>query len=326
MATAQQLIALVKSYVEGNEDKFLSVAMQAAAKEARQGHGKVAQQLRDLVDKAKQEQSALVRRAGVHPTPVLRDELATLLSVSYPDHRLSSMVLVPSIEEKLLRILHEQRQQDRLRSFGLQPRRKLLFVGPPGSGKTMTASVLAGELRRPLFTIRLDGVITKFMGETAAKLRQIFEAMNQTIGIYLFDEFDAIGSNRRAPNDIGEVRRILNSFLQFLENDESQSIIIAATNHPDLLDQALFRRFDDLIRYEFPDSEISIRILKSHLTQFNTDSVEWGEITQAVQELSQAEIARAADEAAKEAVLQGHTEITTRGLLLALAERRQANL
>ena len=117
----------------------------------------------------------------------------------------------------------------------------------------MSASALAGELHLPLFTIVLDGLITKFMGETAAKLRLIFEAISQTRGVYLFDEFDALGSERASGNDVGEIRRVLNSFLQFLEQDQSDSLIVAATNHPKLLDRALFRRFDDVIEFALPD-------------------------------------------------------------------------
>lgn len=103
----------------------------------------------------------------------------------------------------------------------------------------MLATVLAGELGLPLFTIRLDSLMTKFMGETASKLRLLFDAITQTRGVYLFDEFDAIGSQRGLLNDVGEIRRILNSFLQLIEQDESDSLILAATNHPEILDHAL---------------------------------------------------------------------------------------
>ena len=125
----------------------------------------------------------------------------------------------------------------------------------------MTASALAGELHLPLLTILLEGVITKFMGETAAKLRVVFEAMGTTPGVYFFDEFDAIGVKRTAINDVGEIRRVLNSFLQFLEKDDSRSLIIAATNHPDLLDRALFAI--DVTEYSLPDESVALRLLKS---------------------------------------------------------------
>ncbi len=114
----------------------------------------------------------------------------------------------------------------------------------------MAASVLAGELGIPLFLVRLDSLITKFMGETAAKLRQVFDSITDMRGVYFFDEFDAIGSQRGLANDVGEIRRVLNSFLQMIENDQSNSLIVAATNHPEILDYALFRRFDDVIEPE----------------------------------------------------------------------------
>src|SRR5208337_5606310 len=129
--------------------------------------------------------------------------------------------------------------------------------------KTMSASALAGEFGLPLFEIRLEGLITKFMGETAAKLRLVFDAIAETRGVYFFDEFDAIGAKRTERNDVGEIRRVLNSFLQFLEQDESDSLIIAATNHPELLDPALHRRFDDVIEYALPDPDVARRILKN---------------------------------------------------------------
>lgn len=134
----------------------------------------------------------------------------------------------------------------------------------------MTAAVLAGELGLPLFEVRLDGLITKFMGETAAKLRQVFDSTQQTRGVYFFDEFDAIGSQRGLSNDVGEVRRILNSFLQMIEQDDSHSLIIGATNHPEILDNALFRRFDDLLHYELPDEEHIASALKGRLRCLST--------------------------------------------------------
>ncbi len=326
MPTAQHVVSLMKSFIEGNDETFLSIATQVAAREARQGHGRVAQQLKDLIDQARSERSTFVRREGVGGGVVVREDLTGLLSVSHPDTRLANMVLVRSVAEKLHRVLHEQKQQSRLSSFGLTPRRKLLLVGPPGSGKTMTAAAIAGELDLPLLAIRLDGVITKFMGESAGKLRRIFESMVDTRGVYLFDEFDAIGANRGATNDVGEVRRILNSFLQFLEVDESKSLIIAATNHPDLLDRALFRRFDDVIAYQLPDVELAQRIVRARLAQFDTTLVAWAEIGHAGKGLSQADFARAADEAAKSSVLEGHTRITTLSLLSAISERKASDV
>ena len=235
MASGSQLKALVQSYIDGDEDRFLSVAMQVAAHEARLGHGKLATELRDAIDKAK-------RHRGTAPLVSIsqpRGELANLLEVSNPSNRLSEMIVAPVLADQLQRVIREQRVAGRILDHGLSPRRKLLLVGPPGTGKTMTASVLAGELGFPLLQVRLDGLITRFMGETAAKLRQIFDATHRTRGIFFFDEFDAIGSGRDLTNDVGEIRRVLNSFLLMIEQDRSHSLVVAATNHPDILDRAL---------------------------------------------------------------------------------------
>ena len=156
------------------------------------------------------------------------------------------MTLREAQSERLHRILTEQRQQKTLREHGLTPRRKILLIGPPGSGKTLTASALAGELHLPLFTILLEGLITRFLGETAAKLKLVF---------------DALGAHRSQPNDAGEIRRVLKSVLQLLDKDSSQSLVVAATNHPEMLDRSLFRRSDDVIEYKLPDGQIAKEIL-----------------------------------------------------------------
>jgi SpoVK/Ycf46/Vps4 family AAA+-type ATPase len=325
MTTTRHIVALLRSHIDGDEERFLSVATQLAAHEARQGHGKLAQELRELIDAAKGK-GATVGRRGAGPVPLAqpKGELSSLLAARYSDIRLSSMVLGPDLQERLARVVKEQRQQERLRARGLAPRRKLLLVGPPGCGKTMTAAALAGELKLPLFTVLYDGLIGKLMGETATRLRLVFDAVAVQRGVYFFDEFDAVGSQRSGLNDVGEIRRVLNSFLQFLENDDGPSLIVAATNNPELLDKAVFRRFDDVIAYGLPSPEIARGILESHLTGFDLKHLDWPPILEATAGLSQAEVSRAADEAAKVAVLTHTDEIATPTLLSTLAERRTA--
>lgn len=326
MSTAHQIIALIKSYVEGEEQQFYSAALQMAAHEARQGHGKLAQEIRELVDQAKACGSAIERKTGPVPLVQPKGELANLLSARYPDTKLSDMVLSPELEFRLKRILTEQKQRSRLQAYNLSPRRKILLVGSPGSGKTMTAAALAGELQLPLLTTVYSSLIGKLMGETASRLKLIFDAMTLTRGVYFFDEFDAIGTQRNNVNDVGEIRRVLNSFLQLIESDESDSLIIAATNHPNLLDEALFRRFDDVIEYQHPTVEMIRRLLETRLSVFKTQWSDWSEILDAAQGLSLAEIVRAADEAAKQAVLSNTKEIGEETLLSAILERRDVNI
>lgn len=322
MATAEQVKALLRSYGEGNGEHFASVALQIAADAARSGKGQLAQQLRELVDDIKRKQST-GKIGGTVPIARPKGELATLLSATYPQTRLSEMVLSDETAAALRRVLHEIRCQSRLREHGYSARRKLLLVGPPGCGKTMTASALAGELKFPLFSVQLHGLITKFMGETAAKLHQIFDAMRETQGVYFFDEFDAIGADRGSKNDVGEIRRVLNSFLQFLEQDDSDSIIIAATNYEAMLDDALFRRFDDVIRYARPNPDQTAELVRNRLHIFLGPRQSWKQINDAAAGLSHAEIARACDDAAKDCILHDRGKVTTAMVLNALRERRR---
>jgi SpoVK/Ycf46/Vps4 family AAA+-type ATPase len=320
MAKSEQLKALLRSYAESDESQFYAVAMQMAAHEARQGHGKLAEELKSLIDAAK------TRRHGVHASTVVpitrpRGDLAGLLSVSYPSKGLADMVLADPVEQALRRVLKEQRHLLKLRSHGLQPRRKLLLVGPSGTGKTLTAAALAGELRIPLFVVRLDALITKFMGETAAKLRQVFDAVGATRGVYLFDEFDAIGSQRGLSNDVGEIRRILNSFLLMIEQDESDSVVVAATNHPEILDEALFRRFDDVIEYHPPSDEEIEALLKLRLAGFLAVH-SLGTLVDAAHGLSHAQISNAIDDAVKEAVMHDRETIQPEALQQLLEHRQ----
>jgi len=326
MATKDQLKALIKCHAEGDNERFYAIAMQVAAQEARSGHGRFAQELRELIDQAKVRRDPSLPSVGTRPVPVLqpRGELAGLLSVTYPKTRLVDMVLDESVRDRLDQVILEQRQQVRLAEHGFAPLRKLLLVGPPGTGKTMTAAAVAGELGMALFTIQLDALITKFMGETAAKLRLIFDAIRETRATYFFDEFDALGGDRGSKNDVGEIRRVLNSFLQFLEQEESQSLIIGATNHAGLLDRALFRRFDAVVDYSIPTASEALQVIRARLASVDVGAISWRSLSKAVSGLSHAELAKACDQAAKNAILSGGSRIETKALIDALKQRQDA--
>ena len=202
MASAEQIKALLKSHMDGDDERFFSVAMQVAAHEARVGHGKLAVELRTLVDRAKSTHST--RRAVGARHDLLsraRGLPSCLHEASYPKSRLGEMILGKTLAGQIERVIREQRHASQIIEQGLSPRSKLLLVGPPGTDKTMTASVLAGELGLALLQVRLDGLTTKYLGETAARLRQVFDSTSCTRGVYFFDEFDAIGSQRDITND-----------------------------------------------------------------------------------------------------------------------------
>ena len=318
MASAEQLKALLRSHLEGDNDRFISVAMQVAAHEAKRGHGRLATDLRDIIDQAKS------RHAAGSPVPIgrPRGELANLLEASYPKARLGDMILGKLLANRIERVIREQRHAGKILDHGLSPRRKLLLVGPPGTGKTMSASVLAGELGLPLLQVRLDGLITRFMGETAAKLRQIFDSTSQTRGVYFFDEFDAIGSERGIANDVGEIRRVLNSFLQMIEQDDSHSIVMAATNHPKVLDRALFRRFDDILHFEMPDIAQIAELLKTRLGPAASRDTAWSDLAGGAVGLSFADVARVTDDVLKDALVGQRQRIHEQEIRAVIDERK----
>jgi SpoVK/Ycf46/Vps4 family AAA+-type ATPase len=326
MATADQVKALVRSHVDGDDSHFYAVAMQVAAHAAKAGQSRFAQELRELVDAAKEASSQRGRQLKPIPVTQPRGDLAGLLAVSYPDERLSDLVVEKTVRVSLERVLTEQRQRDRLSEYGFEPVRSLLLIGPPGTGKTLSASVLAGELHLPLFLIRLESLITKFMGETSAKLRLIFDAADETRGVYFFDEVDALAGDRSSPNDVGEIRRVLNSFLQFLEQHHSSSILVAATNHPQLLDRAIFRRFGIVLEYTLPTSELARQVIRNRLASLNTRGFVWKRIDEAAAGLSHSELAIACEQAAKQTILSKSLQVTTDLLVAALRERKHPGI
>lgn len=314
-ASADHIKALVRSHSSGDDEAFYAVALQVAAKAARQGHHRLAVDLKQLVETARRSPSATVVTPIVQP----RGELADLVMASFPTVRMRDLVVPTAVRRRLDQVVAEQRQRHALMEHGFPPLYRLLLEGPPGTGKTMTAAVLAHELDLPLLTIRLDAVLSKYLGETSSKLRTLFDAAATQRAVYLFDEFDALGGDR-AGNDVGEARRILNSFLVFLEQASSESLVIAATNHRAILDRALFRRFDMVISYERPTPDEAIVVMKARLGRLGT-IVEWPAVRDETDGLSHAELVKAAEAAAKHSLLAGDDRVETATLVDALRER-----
>lgn len=294
MATAHQLIMLIKNHFEeNNNEKFNTVALQIAAHEARLGHTNLANDIRKIIESSKNNKPRLKS---------IDSNLQGLFLEIYPQERLSDLVVAPQIKERIERIIHEFTYKDKLFKHNLENRRKIMFSGNPGTGKTMTASIIANELKLPIYVVLMDKIVTKYMGETSAKLRQIFDFIEDVPAVYLFDEFDAIGGQRGKDNEVGEMRRVLNSFLQFIERDHSDSLIIAATNNLELLDQALFRRFDDVIHYQLPTDNEKIQLLKNRLNG-NLSKKEIKELLPELDSLSHAEINQACLDVIKTSVI-----------------------
>jgi len=323
--STKHLLALLNSHIEGDEEQFLSIALQVAAQEARQGRPEEADRLKRLVQKARDQQRNVRPASGQTPIPLARPrgELQGLVETGYPKVSLANMILSDGVRERLTRVVRQQQERATLRNHGQAPTTRILLVGPPGTGKTMTASALAGELHLPLFTVRLEALFSRYFGETAGKLRLLFDQIAQTRGVYLLDEFDAIGSRRGDSNDVGEIRRVLNSVLAFMEEPNStDSLVLAATNHVEILDEALARRFDEVIEYGLPDQSAARAILERRLGSFRLSARSWSTIEPALDGLSQAELVRAADAVVKDAILEGATKVSSDALGRALQDRQ----
>lgn len=317
MATSEQVKALIRSHYNDNSEQFFATVLQIAAHEARQGHSELAHEIRELVDRTKKETAQ--RNILVFP-----QDLNGLIFTEQPELPLSSLVVNNQLKQRIERIVTEFRQQNKLKSHGLSHRRKILLAGAPGTGKTMTAKVLASELKQLLHIIQMDRLVTKFMGETGAKLRQIFDKMREMPGVYLFDEFDAIGGERNLGNDVGEMRRVLNAFLQFIDKDTSNNLIIAATNNLRLLDRALFRRFDDVLHYGLPEQNDRSRLIINLLGTFLSKDFPFERAAKIAEGLTHAEIDHVCRDAIKLTILNNKDFVLFSLFEDLLKERRSA--
>lgn len=294
MATADQILSLIRNHLNNDDTQFRKVALQISAVEARSGHAIVARTIQELLNQKKTSLGTVrlvSKNKGI-------DDL--LLQVDTYDD-MTSLVLCQELKEKLDRVIKEYLKKETLSKYGLANRRKLLLYGASGTGKTMTASALAKEFNLPFFVVRTEKVVTKFMGETGQKLGRIFDFINEVPAVYLFDEFDAIGSQRGMDNEVGEQRRILNTFLQLLERDDSDSFIIAATNSIESIDKAMFRRFDDVIEYKLPDREQRLALLREYL--YTAKDLDFSSAEPLFDGMSHAEIKMVCSDIFKESLL-----------------------
>lgn len=294
MATADQILSLIRNHLNNDDTQFRKVALQISAVEARSGHAIVARTIQELLNQ-KKTSLGTVRLVSKN-----KDIDDLLLHVDTYDD-MTNLILSQELKEKLDRVIKEYLKKETLSKYGLANRRKLLLYGASGTGKTMTASALAKEFNLPFFVVRTEKVVTKFMGETGQKLGRIFDFINDVPAVYLFDEFDAIGSQRGMNNEVGEQRRILNTFLQLLERDDSDSFIIAATNSIESIDKAMFRRFDDVIEYKLPDTEQRLALLREYL--YTAKDLDFSSAEPLFDGMSHAEIKMVCSDIFKESLL-----------------------
>ena len=265
MSNGKLLRQLIRSGAEGDLDTFRGVAKQVIAEERQKQHHLLANDLEEILYGRSNGPSSPALRNLSASIPEDRERGIPLLTVREPSRGLEDVVLSSENMAAFEEILREHNQAEVLRAHGLRPSEKVLFCGPPGCGKTLTAEAIANELGRPLAIVRTDSVVSSFLGETAANLRKVFDFVAASPMVALFDEFDALGKEREDATEHGELRRVVNAVLQMLDSYQGRSLIIAATNHEGMLDTGIWRRFEEVLFLEPPTGAQLGRLLKVKL-------------------------------------------------------------
>lgn len=237
MPRADLLINLVKAGTQRDDQLFRSTVEAIAAEERAKRHTALAERLEENLNQ--------------HTSQPARPEVVRsfdgghggLLFEVQPRRTLGSLVLAPHIVDEAREFIDEHHRVELLRSYGLEPRHRLLLEGPPGNGKTSLAEAIAHELIAPLFVVRYEAVIGSFLGETSGRLKRLFDFVRTHRCVLFFDEFDTLGKERGDIHDTGEIKRVVSSLLLQIDSLPSHVVVVTATNHPELLDRAVWRRF-----------------------------------------------------------------------------------
>jgi len=306
MANGRLLRQLIKSGAEGDQDAFRRASEAVISEEREKQHHLLANDLEKILYGRSKPPASLSLVKTSQAVPVDRERNLSLIEVLQPTRELHDIVLSDKTRSALDEVLLEHNRADVLRAHGLEPAQKILFFGPPGCGKTLAAEILATELALPLALIRLDSVVSSFLGETAANLRKVFDFVSEIPVVALFDEFDALAKSRDDVADHGELKRVVNAVLQMMDGYRGRSILIAATNHEGLLDPAIWRRFDEVIQFELPSLEQIKQLLALKLSgvrrQFDPSD---SNIASMFKGMAHADVERVLRRAVKEIVLQG---------------------
>lgn len=323
---AQILKRVVRAIAERSQPDLDQLAQKLVESERRTGHRKLADELdailRTTQPRVSNRSEVLSRHLQQLPTSRRHGDL---LASNIPRELLQhDMVLPPQTEERFARIEAEYAARDRLGAFGLRPRKTILLYGPPGCGKSLGAKRLAWNTGLPLLKVRFDALLSSYFGESAANLRAVFEAAKERSCVLLLDECDFIARSRMTGKDIGEASRIVNSLLQFMEDYDAPGLLVATTNVEKSLDEALFRRFDDVFEVPLPGIAEIERLLWMTLSGINVEeSIEWKRIASGLVGTSAATVVKVAQDAAKGAVLTGRKVITEANIRQAISDTKR---
>lgn len=260
MARSDLIINLVKAGVKGDTADVRANAEAIAADERAKKHIGVA----DRITRVLEAPQSAIGNGQVQPLPRARDGSGGIQRRE-PRRSINDLYLDRCIRSACDELIEEQRRADVLRANGLDPRHRILLAGPPGNGKTSLAEALAYELALPLLTVRYEAVVTSYLGETAQRLRRLFDFVRTEPCVLFFDEFDAIGKERGDIHETGEIKRVVTTLLLQLDDLPTYCVLVGATNHPELLDRAAWRRFELRLKLDTPSEEQMILFFSDRL-------------------------------------------------------------
>lgn len=318
MASGALLRQLIKSGSEGDSESFRRVSEKIIQEERDKQHHLLANDLEKILY-GRRSSSEQAKRFVFSKLPEDKERGLALLQIKEPLRRIDDVVLSDENRSLLDEILEEHHRVETLKSHGLFPADRLLFCGPPGCGKTLSAEVVAAELSLPLAIVRIDSVVSSYLGETAANLRKVFDFIAAVPMVVLFDEFDALAKERADSAEHGELKRVVNAFLQLLDAYDGKSLLIAATNHEGILDSAIWRHFDEVLVFEAPNLEQLKRLLSIKLKGVRREfEIDNGKISGLLKGMSHADVERVLRRAIKEKVLSGKEFLTERHIQSAI--------
>jgi ATP-dependent 26S proteasome regulatory subunit len=323
MPSGDLLKRLFSSYRRGDSKEFFTAAQELIEEEQQRNHHVLARDLKKILENGTSRPVSSVHRFDLDQLPQDRERGTTLLEIRTPQRYLGELIISPDLHDQVEIVLNEYQAIQVLQANNLRARQKLLLAGPPGCGKTLCAEVIASELGLPLIYTRFDAVISSYLGETATNLRKVFEYAQRGTWVVFFDEFDAIGKSREDVEDHGELKRVVNTFLQLLDNFVSDSIFIAATNHERLLDKALWRRFDDILFFDLPTTDQIRTLIDIKLSSVRHRELNIENFVNLMVGWSHADVERVCIEAMKIAVLRRQTVINYEVFLVAYERQRR---
>ncbi|MCK5848034.1 MAG: ATP-binding protein [Caldisericia bacterium] len=322
--TSNELIKqLLLSYNKSDKDAFISAAREYIEREKRMKHTQVVKELEMALFNTSENRTSFSERRFKNEMPIPRDSEKgfPLLEIKHFTDSYENLIVDSTVKAQIDQIIREFKDADILATYNLSFKKKILLCGKPGTGKTYTAQIISSLLAIPLVYIRFDSIISSYLGETASNLRKVFDYIEQGTWIVLFDEFDIIGKNRDDIHEHGEIKRVVNNFLQMMDNYNGNSILFAATNHQYMLDSAIWRRFDDIVYYDIPDNETRIKLFDRFLRQLKRDeNISLESLAKKAKGLSPSDIKMITIEAIKISIIESRNKITERDLQIALTK------